>query len=439
MRVLLAQNMRYLPSHGGANRSNRIMLEQLAARGHQCVAVAPLRATEHQLSATDLVSYLTGLGAGPPRRGDGALIFDHRGVRVHIVIEAARMVPYLRRLAADVEPDRTLVPSDDPGLLMLGTALRATPGRVVYLAHTLQQLPFGPRAFYPSTSGRRLVRRAAGVVAVSRAAREYLLRWGGLDAALIYPPVYGSGPYPHLGRPGSGAVTMVNPCGYKGLSILLGLADARPELPFLAVPTWGTTAADRVELARRPNIELVAPVDDITDLLRRTRVLLMPSLWDETFGYTAVEAMLHGVPVLASDTGGLAEAKLGVPYLLPVNPIRRYLPQRDGEPYPAPVTPPQDLAPWLGALDRLVDDPGHYRELAEHGRQAAAAFVSGLDTAGLERYLAALPDATGAVNGPGAAEAPDAGDAGEQGRIAQLDPRRRAALSALLARRGGAQ
>ena len=34
-----------------------------------------------------------------------------------------------------------------------------------------------------------------------------------------------------------------------------------------------------------------------------------------------VEAMLRGVPVIASNTGGLPEAKLGVPYVLPVTPI----------------------------------------------------------------------------------------------------------------------
>jgi glycosyltransferase involved in cell wall biosynthesis len=199
--------------------------------------------------------------------------------------------------------------------------------------------------------------------------------------------VYGPGPYPDLGHPEGGPVTMVNPCGYKGLPILLGLADARPAVRFLAVPTWGTTAADRAELARRPNIEPAEPVHDIADLLRRTRSLLMPSLWDETFGYTAVEAMLHGVPVLAADVGGLSEAKLGVPYLLPVRPISRYHPQRDDEPYPAPVIPEQDIDPWLDAMDRLLDDPDHHRDVAALGRVAASDFVARLDPTALELTL----------------------------------------------------
>ena len=43
----------------------------------------------------------------------------------------------------------------------------------------------------------------------------------------------------------------------------------------------------------------------------------MPSLW-QAFGRIVVEAM-HGIPVIASDAGGLAEAKLGVDYLPLVN------------------------------------------------------------------------------------------------------------------------
>ena len=37
----------------------------------------------------------------------------------------------------------------------------------------------------------------------------------------------------------------------------------------------------------------------------------MPSLWFEGFGLIAMEAMLRGLPVIASDSGGLEEAKAG--------------------------------------------------------------------------------------------------------------------------------
>ncbi|WP_433056625.1 glycosyltransferase family 4 protein [Dactylosporangium sp. CS-033363] len=349
MRVLLAQNMPWLPGHGGATKSNRLLLEELAARGHRCVAVAR--------------------GAPGVRTIAGVEVFAADG---------PRLPRLLRDVAAAEEPDWTLVPSDDPGLMMLGSALRATPDRVVYLVHTLQQLPFGPRSFYPSESGRRLVARARGVLSVSRAARDYVLVHGGLESTVLYPHVYGPSPDVFAA---AGPVTMVNPCGFKGLPVLLGLADARPDLRFRAVRTWGSTDADLAELAARPNIGVVPAAENITDVLRGSRAVLMPSLWDETFGYTAVEAMLHGIPVLAADVGGLREAKLGVPHLLPVDPITRYEP---GAAHPRPVLPPQDLGPWLAALDDLPP------ELSARGRAAAAAFVASLDPGALEKYLVNL-------------------------------------------------
>ena len=42
------------------------------------------------------------------------------------------------------------------------------------------------------------------------------------------------------------------------------------------------------------------PRDFYPAVFARTRLLLMPSLWLESFGLVAAEAMLNGIPVLAS-------------------------------------------------------------------------------------------------------------------------------------------
>ena len=40
MRILLAHNSLYYPSHGGGDKSNRLLMEALAARGHTVRVVA---------------------------------------------------------------------------------------------------------------------------------------------------------------------------------------------------------------------------------------------------------------------------------------------------------------------------------------------------------------------------------------------------------------
>jgi glycosyltransferase involved in cell wall biosynthesis len=356
------------------------MLEQLAARGHECHVVAPL-----MTAPEDLADRLAGHGEQPPVPDGDALVYHLRGVRVRAVRTPARLMREAVRQTRLIDPDRVLVSSDDPGALMLGAAFSAAPDRVGYLCHTLQQLPFGPRAFFPSPATTELVRRAAVRIAVSRAAQDYLRRWADLDSELVYPAVYGPGPHPDLS--GGDSVTMVNPCGYKGIDIFLGLADAFPEVPFQAVRSWGSDKTDLDRLARRPNVTVTGPVDDMTCVYARARVLVVPSLWDETFGYTAVEALLHGVPVLAADIGGLPEAMLGVPHLLPVHPIETYRPESAR---PAPVVPPQPLGPWRDVLAGLLADPVRHRELSRRGRRAAAAFVAGLDPGALESCLVAV-------------------------------------------------
>ena len=91
-------------------------------------------------------------------------------------------------------------------------------------------------------------------------------------------------------------------------------------------------------------------MDNVDDILRRTRVLLVPSLWAEARSRIVVEAMLRGVPVMASDIGGIPEAKLGVDYLLPVRPIEKYQSRLDEQMVPLADLPAQDIGPWQAAL-----------------------------------------------------------------------------------------
>lgn len=375
MRVLLLQGSPYIPSLGGANKANRLLLEQLAARGHECHALGTV-------------------GAGPP----DAAAFRHAGVAVEAVPDAACLRARAAEQIRSLAPDCVLVSSEDPGQMLLEIAVDASP-RVVYLAHTTLHLPFGPDGFLDCPGRTALLRRAAGVVAVSRYVQEYFRRWAGLSSTLLRFPVYGSAPYPQVDpMPGDGSrgfVTLINPCAVKGIAIFLELARRLPDVAFAAVPTWGTTEEDRAAMAELSNIHLLPATAAIDEIFAQTRVLLVPSLWGEAFGQVAVEAMLRGIPVLASDVGGLPEAKLGVDHVLPVRPIRRYEERFDERKIPVPVVPPQDVTPWEQALLGVLGDPDLYRRLAAESRQAALGFVAGLGIEPFESYLAALPAPSG--------------------------------------------
>lgn len=57
----------------------------------------------------------------------------------------------------------------------------------------------------------------------------------------------------------------------------------------------------------QPNVILLGHRDDTGSLLSQADVVVVPSQRQESFGYTAVEAMASGVPVITTDVGGLPE------------------------------------------------------------------------------------------------------------------------------------
>jgi glycosyltransferase involved in cell wall biosynthesis len=255
---------------------------------------------------------------------------------------------------------------------------------VMMLLQTIIQLPFGPLSVAPSREYAELVGRVRAVVVISEFMQRYIRDHGGLEAHLLRMPVYGKGPFPDLARFDSGFVTMINPCELKGVDIFLELARCFPDVTFAAVPTWGASQELLERLRSLPNIRILQASGDIEDILRQTRILLVPSLWPETFGYVAPEAMLRGIPVLASDIGGLPEAKLGVDYVLPVKPGEF---GADGF-----SVPPQDISPWSRALEELLHDEDNYRQCSRRSRQAAHAFVNTISAARFEQLMAELED-----------------------------------------------
>ena len=434
MKILLTMNLPYTRVYGGANRSNRSLAEALAGRNHSLRVVVPALAALSPITRQQLLEELAAEGIRVS--GNGEIdVFNLNGVNVHAVVDPSRLHGYLAQQIREFEPDWTLVSSEDRSQSLLETALKVQPSRVIYLAHTPQMFPFGPAGLYPGKRRTELVGQATAVVTISRFVADYIQKWTGFESFICHPPHYGSGPFPQCGRGDNGYVLMMNACAVKGISIFLALARALPDIQFAALPGWGTTHADRTALSALPNVNLLENRKNLDDILHRTRALLMPSLWVEGFGMAVVDAMLRGIPVLASNHGGLVEAKLGTDYLLPVHPIQRFEDYLDENMLPVPLLPEQEIGPWQDALSRLLSDRALHERQSAAAHDAALRFVASLSVEPFEDFLLSLdaePKAIrrqflGAVKDQGVQGAASGTD-GRSEAIADLTPEQQALL-----------
>jgi L-malate glycosyltransferase len=121
--------------------------------------------------------------------------------------------------------------------------------------------------------------------------------------------------------------------------ILAGEGDMKPQLESLVH-----------QLGLEQHISLVGKVDHaaVPALIQSFAVMAMPSRWRESFGVAALEAQACGVPVVASNIGGVPEAVAdGVGGIL---------------------VPPCDPDALASALLRLLEDPALREQMGQAGR-----------------------------------------------------------------------
>jgi glycosyltransferase involved in cell wall biosynthesis len=124
-----------------------------------------------------------------------------------------------------------------------------------------------------------------------------------------------------------------------------------------------------IDFSRYPQIMAAPPVPTPADYFALTRILVVPSVWEEPFGRVAAEAMINSIPPLVSDRGSLPDV-VGGDY--GQGGGGRVLPIPGWMTYTSTTLPSEsEVEPWCDAVCALWDDPARYGALAARGHEIA--------------------------------------------------------------------
>ncbi len=385
MKLVALHPQPYLLAYGGLCVAQRAMFESMARLGHEITVVTTATTAEqvpHEVRGTspEELPVRHREGVEVLEISDPDLAHDRDAMRDLVSKICARKGVDLVVVAEDVLSFGFPAKVPQMGAWTRVAADVVGPSRVVYCCHSASSVPFGPHSHVQDAEASKLFGALKSVITVSQQLKHYLSEWTTAPVHVVPFPVYGPPPFRDLRGFDRGTVGFINPSVIKGSPVFLEIARRMPHRRFIAVPTWAESAAVREAMARLPNVEVVPPAADRDALYSQFSLLVVPSLWFEAWGLVVVEAMLRGVPVLAADHGGLREAKLGVPYLLPVRPLERVNPGAMDD----IDVPMADVTPWVQTIDMLLSDRDAYERLADEGKRKSESFVRGLDPRAFE-------------------------------------------------------
>jgi glycosyltransferase involved in cell wall biosynthesis len=105
------------------------------------------------------------------------------------------------------------------------------------------------------------------------------------------------------------------------------------------------------------------------DYFALTRLLLVPSVWDEPFGRVAAEAMINAIPPIVSNRGSLPEV-VGGDFSAGGGGRVLALPEWL-TPHTTRLPSEAEVGPWYDAICALWDDAALYQAVAARARAIA--------------------------------------------------------------------
>lgn len=257
------------------------------------------------------------------------------------VIRAEDPVAALPMIAASFEPTAIIVQSGLALMPMVKASVESGYPTAIYIHNVELGQIAGTLIAHPSLL----------YIANSPFTADRLRALAGIEAIVLPPFIQ---PHRYIAPETGNRVLFVNPAQIKGIETTLRLVEAHPDIPFTIIESWNIPDGWRDHLINRcrgfRNLEWLPPTRSMAEIFARTRLLLMPSLWEEAYGRTVVEAQLNGIPVIASNRGALPDTVGDGGVILDVH---------------API---ED---WESVLWTLYRDQGSWQILSDRARENA--------------------------------------------------------------------
>ena len=213
------------------------------------------------------------------------------------------------------------------------------------------------------------------VLTPSRFLADFYRRTLSLDSTPLPTPIHLDEIFAPERRPRR--ITMVNPTLGKGAMLVARIADQlgrlHPDIELEIIESRGSGRvlvmagfAAGFDLRRYPNILFRASALLPRDIYRDTRALLVPSVVEEASARVVAEAFVNGIPVIASDRGGLPESCGNGGIILPLPKELSTATRRPVEPCVA--------QPWLDAISSLCGPAEIYQTACNRALRAAQQF-----------------------------------------------------------------
>jgi glycosyltransferase involved in cell wall biosynthesis len=370
VRFLLVNNHCISDPTGGVTHSLRTIMSWLADAGHDCRVLTTARFESDVVFTIE--EHLSGLGVEVSSR---VVEYDAGGVPATLLLtranDEAKPDPeetrwYLEWFEKEIQgfaPDQVIASNAHP---MVQAAMARAHDRGITTAFAVRGYGYYSRHYFEHVHH---------AFTCSQFLTDVYRTKVGLHTTPLEPPIDWSTVI--ASDDARRFVTFVHPAPHKGLLVFARLAtmlgSRRPDIPLLVVQSGRSAgqlnAIPGVDFSRYPQIVACAPVPCPADFLALTRILLVPSVWDEPFGRVAAEAIINGIPPLVSARGALPGvvggdvSQGGGGYVLPLpdwlTVEERRLPEE------------RELEPWFDAVCALWDDPALYARVSARARDIA--------------------------------------------------------------------